>query len=121
MKEKLLKALQDKDFSELFKKGGVSFLIRIAGQIMGFIITFIIAHYFGAKGLGDYVLAVIVLRIFVLIAKLGVDTASIRFIAEYASKKQWNNIRLYRGRVSSLLLLSTIFFSITMYVFAPET
>ena len=120
MKEKFLNAMKDKDFSELFKKGGVSFLIRIAGQIMGFIITFIIAHYFGAKGLGDYVLAVIVLRIFVLIAKLGVDTASIRFIAEYASKKQWNNIRLYRGRVSSLLLLSTIFFSITMYVFAPH-
>ena len=119
MKEKFLNALKDKDFSELFKKGGISFFIRVAGQIMGFIITFIIAHYFGAKGLGDYVLAVIVLRIFVLIAKLGVDTASIRFIAEYASKNQWNNIRLYRGKVSFLLLLSTIFFSIIMYVFAP--
>jgi len=119
MKKRFQKALQDKDFSELFKKGGISFLIRVAGQIMGFVITFIIAHYFGAKGLGDYVLAVIVLRIFVLIAKLGLDTASIRFIAEYASKNQWKNIRLYRGKVSFLLLFSTIFFSITMYVFAP--
>ena len=119
MKEKFLKALQDKDFSELFKKGGVSFLMRVGGQIMGFVITFIIAHYFGAKGLGDYVLAVIVLRIFTLLAKLGMDTASIRFIAEYAAKNDWENIRLFRSRVSLLLVTSSIFFSIIMYVFSP--
>ena len=60
MKEKFLNALQDKDFSELFKKGGLSFLIRIGGQVMGFLLALIIARYFGASGLGDYVLAIIV-------------------------------------------------------------
>ncbi len=117
--ERFLKALEDKDFSEIFKKGGISFLMRIVGQIMGFVITFIIAHYFGAKGLGDYVLAIIVLRLFVLIAKLGLDTASIRFIAEYASENQWDKIRLFRKKISFLLLFSTILFSIIMYVFSP--
>jgi O-antigen/teichoic acid export membrane protein len=117
--KRFLKALEDKDFSEIFKKGGVSFLMRIVGQIMGFVITFIIAHYFGAKGLGDYVLAIIVLRLFVLIAKLGLDTASIRFIAEYASENQWDKIRLFRKKISFLLLFSTILFSIIMYVFSP--
>jgi len=120
MKEKFLKALEDKDFSELFKKGGISFFMRIAGQIMGFVITFIIAHYFGARGLGDYVLAVIVLRIFVLIAKLGMDTASIKFIAEFAAKNHWNNIKSYRYKVSLLLLASTIIFSTIMYAFASN-
>jgi len=118
MKEKFLKALEDKDFSELFKKGGVSFLMRVGGQIMGFVITFIIAHYFGAKGLGDYVLAIIVLRIFTLIAKLGIDTSSIRFIAEYAAKNHWKGLRKYREKVSLLLLFSTLLFSIIMFVFA---
>jgi len=118
MMKRFLKALEDKDFSEIFKKGGVSFLMRIVGQIMGFVITFIIAHYFGAKGLGDYVLAIIVLRLFVLIAKLGLDTASIRFIAEYASENQWDKIRLFRKKISFLLLFSTILFSIIMYVFS---
>ena len=118
MKERLQNALQDKDFSELFKKGGVSFLMRVGGQIMGFVITFIIAHYFGARGLGDYVLAVIVLRLFVLIAKLGIDTASIRFIAEYATKNHWKSLRKYRRKVSVLLLCSTFLFSVIMYVFA---
>ena len=33
MKQRFQKALQDKDFSELFKKGGSSFLIRTGGQV----------------------------------------------------------------------------------------
>ena len=45
MKAKLLKVLEDKDFSELFQKGGVSFFIRIGGQIMGFLLSFGIANY----------------------------------------------------------------------------
>ena len=118
MKEKFLKAFQDKDFAELFNKGGVSFLMRIGGQLMGFIITFIIAHYFGARGLGDYVLAVIVLRIFVLIAKLGIDTASIRFIAQFSVKQQWKNIRAYRKKVVLMLLFTSLIASGLMYYFA---
>ena len=118
MKEKFLNALQDKDFSELFKKGGISFLMRVAGQIMGFIITFIIARYFGASGLGDYVLSIIVLRIFVLFAKLGMDTASIRFIAQFAVKNQWINIRNYRRKVVSLLIFTSLLASVCMYWYA---
>ena len=60
MKKKIQKALKDKDFAELFKKGGISFFIRIGGQVLGFLLTLIIANYFGAKGLGDYVLSIVV-------------------------------------------------------------
>ena len=120
MKEKFLQAMQDKDFSELFKKGGISFLMRIGGQIMGFVITLIIAYYFGAKGLGDYVLAIIVLRVFTLIAKLGIDTASIRFIASYATKGQWSLVKEYRKKITILLTFSTLFCSCLMYCFSQE-
>lgn len=118
MKERFINALKDKDFAELFKKGGVSFLMRIGGQILGFAITFIIAHYFGARGLGDYVLSIIVLRVFVLLAKFGVDTASVRFIASYMAKKEWGLLRNFRKKVVGLLFVSSIFFSFIMYIYA---
>ena len=118
MKKRFQKALEDKDFSELFKKGSLSFFMRIGGQITGFILTFIIAHYFGAKGLGDYVLAIIVLRIFSLIAKLGMDTASIRFIASFATQNKWQSIKFYRKQVISILTITSIIFSIILYFFA---
>jgi O-antigen/teichoic acid export membrane protein len=118
MKEKFLKALQDKDFAELFKKGGVSFLMRVGGQIMGFLLTLIIARYFGANGLGDYVLSIIVLRVFVMIAKLGMDTASIKVIASFATQNKWQSIKHYRRQVISVLTVTSIIASIVLYFFS---
>jgi O-antigen/teichoic acid export membrane protein len=120
MKEKFLNSFQDKDFSELFKKGGLSFLIRIGGQVMGFLLTLIIAHYFGAKGLGDYVLSIVVLRIFTLFSKLGVDTFSIRFIASFAKQEKWKSIQLFRNKIIRLLSISSLIFSLLMYYFSED-
>jgi O-antigen/teichoic acid export membrane protein len=118
MKEKFLKALQDKDFSELFKKGGVSFLIRIGGQIMGFLLTLVIAHYYGAQGLGNYILAIVILRIFTLVSKLGLDTFSIRFIASFSRKNKWKSIQLFRKKILILISITSIASSVAMYFLA---
>lgn len=118
MKKRLQSALQDKDFAELFKKGGVSFFLRIGGQVVGFLLTLLIARYFGAEGLGEYMLAVVVLRIFTLIAKLGMDTASIRFIASFTKQRKWKSLIYFRKKVASTLLFTSIIASLCMYFLA---
>ena len=115
MKERFQKALKDKDFAELFQKGGASFFIRIGGQVLGFLLTLIIARYFGASGLGDYVLAIIVLRVFTMLAKLGVDTTSIRVIASFASQNKFKSIKYFRKKIVLLLIGTTLVFSVIMY------
>ena len=81
------KYLKDKNLKELIQGGSISFFFRIGGLIMGYFLTLLIAKSFGAEGLGEYVLAVTVLRLFVLIAKLGFDTTSIRFLASFVIQK----------------------------------
>jgi O-antigen/teichoic acid export membrane protein len=115
MKERFQKALKDKDFAELFQKGGASFFIRIGGQALGFLLTLIIARYFGASGLGDYVLAIIALRVFAMIAKLGIDTTSIRVIASFASQNKFKSIKYFRKKIVLLLIATTLVFSAIMY------
>jgi len=92
--------------------------LRIGGQIFGFLLTLLIARYFGAEGLGEYMLAVVVLRIFTLIAKLGMDTASIRFIASFAKQKKWKSLLYFRKKVVSTLLVTSIISSSLMYFLA---
>ena len=118
MKKKFLNALLDKDFFELFKKGGLSFLIRIGGQIIGFLLTFVIAHYYGAQGLGNYVLAIVILQIFALMSKLGLDTFSIRFIASFSKKNKWKSIQLFRKKILILISITSIVSSVAMYFLA---
>ena len=118
MKEKFLKALQDKDFSELLEGSGISFILRFGGLAIGYFLTLIIAHLFGAEGLGEYVLAITILRMFTLIAKAGLDTTSIRFIASYASQNKWENIFNFRKKVISILSFTSILASVLMYFLA---
>ena len=118
MKEKFLKALQDKDFAELIKGSGISFVIRFGGLTVGYFLTLLIANLFGAKGLGDYVLAITILRLFTLLAKLGLDTTSIRFIASYASQDKWTSIFKFRKQVISIISISSIAASLLMYCLA---
>ena len=118
MKSKLNKALKDKDFSELFKGSGISFILRFGGLAIGYLLTLVIAHLFGAKGLGDYVLAITVLRLFTLLAKIGLDTTSIRFIASFASQKKWTSIFHFRKQVIIILSFTSIISSLLMYFLA---
>ena len=113
--ERIKKNFEDKDFLELFNKGGIAMLYRIGGQLLGFLLTFVIAYFFGANGLGDYVLAIIVLKIFTLISKLGLDTASIRYIAEYSSENSLSSILDFRKKSIFLITSISLICSFVMY------
>ena len=115
MKKRFQKALQDKDFAELLKGSGISFSLRFGGLAVGYLLTLVIANLFGAKGLGDYVLAITILRLFTLLAKLGLDTTSIRFIASFASQDKWTSIFKFRKQVISTLSISSVVASLLMY------
>jgi O-antigen/teichoic acid export membrane protein len=115
MKKRFQKALHDKDFAELLKGSGISFILRFGGLAAGYLLTLMIANLFGAKGLGDYVLAITVLKLFTLLAKLGLDTTSIRFIASFASQEKWTSVFKFRKQVVSILSISSVAASLLMY------
>ena len=118
MKKRLQKALEDKDFAELLKGGGISFFLRFGGLAVGFLLTWVIAYFFKADGLGDYVLATTVLSLFVLLAKIGLDTTAIRFIASFASQEKWSSIFHFRKQAVIILSSTSIIASILMYFLA---
>ena len=118
MKTRIQKALQDKDFSELLKGSGISFILRSLGLAAGYLLTLVIANLFGAQGLGDYVLAIIILRLFALLSKLGLDTVSIRFIASFALQNKWTSIIRLRKQVVSIISISSVVASLLMYFFS---
>ena len=115
MKKRFQKLIEDKDFSELITGGGISFFLRFGGLIVGYVLTLVIANLFGAKGLGDYVLAITVLRLFTLLSKIGLDTTSIRFIASFASQDKWASILNFRKKVVGILSFTSIISSLLMY------
>ena len=120
MRKIIVTLLKDKDFSELMKGGGVSFFLRFGGLAVGALLTWLIAYLFDAEGLGEYILAITILRLFVLIAKLGMDTTSVRFIASFASRDKWTSILQFRKKVVGILSVTSIICSLIMYFLSDE-
>ena len=85
------------------------------GSLLGFLLTFVIAYFFGANGLGEYVLAIVVLRVCVLVAKFGLDTASIKYIAAFASERKFESIRLFRQKSLIFIAFTSMLMSLLMY------
>ena len=120
MKKRLQKVLEDKDFSELIKGSGISFFLRFGGLAVGYILTLLIANLFGARGLGDYVLSITVLSFFTLLAKIGLDTTVVRFIASFASQEKWTSIFHFRKKVVITLSFTSVISSLLMYFLAEQ-
>ena len=107
---RIKKALRDKDFIELFKEGGISFFYRFGGLILGYILTLIIANLFGARGLGDYVLAITVLRLFTLLLNI------IQFFLKQKVKIKLPNDIIVNKKKLCGVLHETIFFKNSRYL-----
>ena len=109
------KRIRDQDFSELLKGGSISFFLRFLGLFIGYCLTLLIANLFGAKGLGDYVLAIIILRLFVVVSKLGLDTTAIRFIAAFSNQSKWTSVFKFKQQIFLILSITSIIASVLMY------
>ena len=112
---RIIRNFDDKDFLELFSKGGLALLFRVGGQLLGFLLTFVIAKICGADTLGDYVLAIVILKVFTLISKLGLDTGSIKYIAAYAAERRYRSITLFRKKSVTLITVMSVLCSFIMY------
>ena len=50
MKKRFQKALQDKDFAELLKGSGISFILRFGGLAVGFLLTLDYCKFILSRG-----------------------------------------------------------------------
>ena len=101
--DRLSRLLQDAHFKELVSKGSISLVVKILGVAMGFIFQWIISNYYGVSSLGLLMSAISVLSLFLLFGKLGLDTAFLRFVAQFTASDERD--RIYSIRRKSLLVL----------------
>ncbi len=82
------KLKSDIHFAELVKGSGTAFILRIIGIGSGYLFTLLVTRTLGAKAWGIFALSLVVLQIASVIGRLGMDTALLRFTAEYIAKER---------------------------------
>lgn len=83
---------------EVMVRGSLGFFnLRVLGMAAQYIFIILVSHWYGAKVLGIYSISIAVLRIAMLISRVGLDNALVKFIAQYAAEERWDRVkRIYR-------------------------
>lgn len=112
--------MSNKHFSELLKGSVLSFLSKIIGIIIGYVIILVIANYYGSEGIGVFTISMTIIQIASVITLLGLDTAILRFTSENYHKKEGYDIvsKIYY-KMLVLLVPSAILMTISMYMCSP--
>lgn len=92
MKFSFLKKI-DSQSHEILRKGASVFVLKIIGTGLAFLFQIAIARYLGASGSGIYFLALTIVTLVAITARLGMDNSVTRFVAAHASENEWNKVK----------------------------
>jgi O-antigen/teichoic acid export membrane protein len=101
-------------------------VLKVLGAGLTFLLSVVIARFFGADGSGVYSIALTVLTIATVFGRLGMDNTVVRFVAGGAATENWVSVKgLYRNAMvlsgaaslgtSLLLVLTAPFIAQTVF------
>jgi O-antigen/teichoic acid export membrane protein len=106
------------DLFELLNGAFSNFIIQLLGILFGYLVIFLISHFYGSKGLGIFTLTFAVANVFILVGKGGFDTSIVKFISE-GIKSDKHNIK---STYTYILLMCTplnILLTLAMFMLSP--
>lgn len=84
------------------------FVVTSLGQALMFGLMVFLARLLGVTEYGAFVYALSWLNILMLVSKLGLDTASLRFVASYVATEDYGHLRGLLRRANAIALLASV-------------
>ncbi len=109
---------KDIHLKEILTGSVVTFILKITGMLLGYIVILIISKKYGAEGVGVYSLVLSLMTFFAMISTLGMNISILRFVGQFNRENERYKLKLvYRYALQFVLPLS-IFFGIFLYMLA---
>lgn len=92
---------------EILRGAGAGFFLRITGAVFAFLFTVVLARSLGAEAAGIYYLAFTVTFVAGVIGRVGLELASLRFVAAHAAMGEWEAVNGVYGQAVRISLLAS--------------
>ncbi|MCH9646997.1 MAG: oligosaccharide flippase family protein [Deltaproteobacteria bacterium] len=91
---KLLAGFSKTSLGRLLLRGaGGSLGVTVAGMALAMGLQLLLARLLGTEHYGVYAYSLSIVSLLVLAARMGMDTAAVRFVSQYGAAKDWNLLR----------------------------
>ena len=102
--------------NEILNKGSSAFILKIIGSLLGYIFLLLVTRTAGAETWGVFALCLALLNIISIFSRMGIDTALLRYVAQFKGKM--SEIKDIYSQGIYLVLVLSIVFSILLYFFS---
>ena len=108
----------DVHFFELLKGASSTFILKIVGLLLGYVLAIFITNKFGALVFGQYVTALLIVEILAIVSRLGIDTALVRFVSRYVHKGASHLINQLFFKSVAIVTLAAVIFTVLLLLFS---
>jgi len=106
------------DSSELLKKGGSAFIIRLLGFASGYIFLLMVTNWYGAEANGILSLSITFIMLLTILSRAGMDTSLVKYTAKNNVENTFSAIGvLYKKSIQTTFLISFLL-SIILYIYS---
>lgn len=110
----LWQAVRSENLGGVLLRGASGALcISLMGTALGFALQVFLARVLGAAAFGDYVYAFCWMNMLALFGRLGLDTATLRYVAAYHGREDWGLMRGFIRRSQQTALAASCLTAVT--------
>ncbi len=106
---------RDLNLKELISGSAITFLLKISGMILSYLLTYFLSRKIGADGLGYYNLFVKILTLTSALVYIGLNITSLRYIGQFKNSKEAYKIRILYNYILKLVLPIGIIVGVLIY------
>lgn len=110
---------RDKDFKEILLKSASAFFIKVGGVLFGVIFTLIVSRRYGADNYGIISICINVTQISALFIMLGMDSALLRYAAEFRTLNRRDIIQEIYNKILQIAVPAGLLVTLALYLLAP--
>jgi O-antigen/teichoic acid export membrane protein len=108
----------NKNKFEIIEKAFKVFTLRVAGYAMGFLFTWLIATYYGAKTQGIFAISFMFISIGAMVSKVGLETSLVKWVAsnDTIDKSATDYIHSLKIALGISVMISALLFLVSSFI-----
>lgn len=117
----MINKIQRKLYSDIHSKeilsgSLITFVLKITGMLLGYLVVIVISRKYGPEGIGLYNLSLSILMLFVMISSMGINISILRYVGEFNKKHEFDKMKLLYQFALEFSIPLSITLSISLYL-----
>ncbi len=108
----------DLHLKEILTGSAITFVLKMSGMLLGYLIVLIISRQYGAEGIGVYNLTLSIMMFIAMIGSMGMNVSILRYVGQFNKSDEEYNLKLLYRYAVELVVPFSILLGVLLYFFA---